>query len=170
MRSQPHARAAAARATPLTHVDGRSARMVDVGDKPAARRVAVAEAYVEIGPEVARAIRRHGGGAKGNVLETARLAGVMAAKRTSELIPLCHPLAIDAIDVVATLTAERVRLEATVKCQGRTGVEMEALTAVGVAALCVYDMVKSMEKGVTIGPIRLVEKSGGKSGYWRRKE
>ena len=94
----------------------------------------------------------------------------MAAKRTSELIPLCHPLAIDAIDVVATLTAERVRLEATVKCQGRTGVEMEALTAVSVAALCVYDMVKSMEKGVTIGPIRLVEKSGGKSGHWQRKE
>jgi len=144
--------------------------MVDVGEKSVTRRVAVAEAYVEVGSAVARVIRRHGGGAKGNVLETARLAGIMAAKRTAELIPLCHPLAIDAITLVASLKAGRVKLVATVKCQGRTGVEMEAMTAVTVAALCVYDMVKSMEKGVTIGPIHLLEKSGGKVGHWQRKE
>ena len=144
--------------------------MVDVGEKSATRRVAVAEAYVDVGVTVARAIRRHGGGAKGNVLETARLAGIMAAKRTAELIPLCHPLTLDAIDVDASLRKGRVRLVATVKYQGHTGVEMEALTAVSVAALCVYDMIKSMEKGVTIGPIRLLEKSGGKSGHWLRKE
>lgn len=144
--------------------------MVDVGAKSATRRVAVAEAYVDVGPAVARVIRRPGGGAKGNVLETARLAGILAAKRTAELIPLCHPLALDAIDVDASLRKGRVRLVATVKCHGPTGVEMEALTAVSVAALCVYDMIKSMEKGVTIGPIQLLEKSGGKSGHWRRKE
>lgn len=163
-------RPSAASTTPFSHIDGGKARMVDVGEKPATRRVAVAEAYVEVGPAVARVIRRHGGGAKGNVLETARLAGILAAKRTAELIPLCHPLAIDAIDVDASLRKGQVRLVATVKCQSRTGVEMEALTAVSVAALCVYDMIKSMEKGVTIGPIRLLEKSGGKSGHWRRKE
>lgn len=163
-------RAAAAPTQPLSHVDGGRTRMVDVGAKSATRRVAVAEAYVDVGPAVARVIRRPGGGAKGNVLETARLAGILAAKRTAELIPLCHPLALDAIDVDASLRKGRVRLVATVKCHGPTGVEMEALTAVSVAALCVYDMIKSMEKGVTIGPIQLLEKSGGKSGHWRRKE
>lgn len=154
----------------MTHIADGSARMVDVGDKPSTRRVAMAEAWVEVGPAVARMIRQQGGGAKGNVLETARLAGIMAAKRTPELIPLCHPFPLDVVDVVATLKVARVRLVATVKCQGRTGVEMEALTAASVAALCVCDMVKSLEKGITIGPIRLLEKQGGKSGHWRRKE
>ena len=144
--------------------------MVDVGAKPATQRVATAEAYIDVGTAVAQVIRKKGGGAKGNVLQTARLAGIMAAKRTADLIPLCHPLALSAIDIETYLTKGQVRLVATVKCHGPTGVEMEALTAVSVAALCVYDMVKSMEKGVTIGPIRLLEKSGGKSGHWRRRE
>jgi cyclic pyranopterin phosphate synthase len=115
-------------------------------------------------------IRGSGSIRKGNVLETARIAGILAAKRTAELIPLCHPIALDAIEVEASLEGSRVRIVARVSARARTGVEMEAMTAVAVAAVAAYDMVKSAGKGVSIGPVRLLEKRGGKSGEWRREE
>lgn len=152
----------------LSHVGpGGEARMVDVGAKQITSRRAVAEGRVTIGPAAARAVRASAV-AKGNVLEVARLAGIQGAKRTSDLIPLCHPLPLDAIQVEARLVRSEVRLRAEVRCEGRTGVEMEALTAVSIAALTVYDMLKAIEKGIEIGPIRLMEKSGGKSGVYRR--
>lgn len=154
----------------LTHAAGSGARMVDVGNKPPSVRTARAEAWVQVGPQIAALLRESGEVAKGGVLETARIAGIMAAKRTFELIPLSHPLALEAVEVTAELVEERVRLETWVRSEGRTGVEMEALTAAAVAALTVYDMVKSAGKEVTIGPIRLLEKTGGKSGDWRREE
>ena len=156
--------------TDLTHVspDG-EARMVSVERKGISARTARAEAWVVVGPAIAGRLRESGGLAKGNVLETARLAGIMAAKRTSELIPMCHPLVLDVVEVSASLVDDRVRLEARVACDGKTGVEMEALTAAAVAALTVYDMVKSAGKEVQIGPVRLLEKTGGKSGSWRRE-
>ena len=155
----------------LSHVsaDG-GARMVDVGAREVTRRSAVAEAWVEIGGEIADAIRATGSVAKGNVLETARIAGILAAKRTAELIPLCHPIPLDSISVDADLLGTRVRIVARVASEGRTGVEMEAMTAASVASLTVYDMVKSAAKGVSIGPVRLLEKHGGRSGSWKRKE
>jgi len=146
------------------------ARMVDVGDKSITARSARAEAFVAVGKLVAKMIRERGEVAKGNVLETARLAGILAAKRTPELIPLCHPLVLEAVDVQAVLQGTRIRIESRVRCAGKTGVEMEAMLAAAVAALTVYDMVKSAGKGVSIGPIRLLEKSGGKSGAWKRRE
>ncbi len=155
----------------LTHVgaDGR-ARMVDVGEKPVTERVAVAEGFVRISPELAARIRENAV-AKGNVLEVARLAGVMAAKRTEELIPLCHSLPLDHVDVEAALEGEgdggRVRLTATARTHSRTGVEMEALMAVAVAALTVVDMGKAVDKGMVIEGIRVIEKRGGRSGDWR---
>lgn len=155
----------------LTHVgaDGR-ARMVDVGEKPVTERVAVAEGFVRISPELATRIRENAV-AKGNVLEVARLAGVMAAKRTDELIPLCHSLPLDHVDVEAALEGEgdggRVRLTATARTHSRTGVEMEALMAVAVAALTVVDMGKAVDKGMVIEGIRVIEKRGGRSGDWR---
>lgn len=154
----------------LSHLspEGR-ARMVDVSAKRVTRRSARAEAWVAVGSEVAAAIHASGGVAKGNVLETARLAGITAAKRTAELVPMCHPLALDAVEVEAALAGERVRVEACVSATARTGVEMEALTAACVAALTVYDMIKSAGKGVEIGPVRLLEKRGGKSGDWTRE-
>ncbi len=142
--------------------------MVDVSAKRVTNRRAVAEAVVQVGPEIADLLRQKGGVAKGNVLETARLAGIMAAKATWQLIPMCHPLSLDVVELQAELLQDGVRLEASVQCRGRTGVEMEAMTAVSVAALTVYDMVKSAGKGVTIGPVRLLSKEGGKSGRWRR--
>ena len=145
-----------------------TARMVDVGGKPVTSRRAVAEAWVSVGADIAAMLRDRGAVAKGNVLETARLAGITAAKRTAELIPMCHPIPIDAIDVAAALDGDRVRLVATVTAQAKTGVEMEAMTAAAVGALTVYDMVKSAGKGVAIGPVRLLEKEGGKSGRWTR--
>jgi cyclic pyranopterin phosphate synthase len=145
------------------------ARMVSVAGKPVSARTSRAEAWVKVGASVAKLLRQSGGVAKGNVLETARLAGILAAKRTSELIPMCHPLPLDHVDVQAELKGERVRIEANVAVEGRTGVEMEALTAAAVAALTVYDMVKSAGKGIEIGPVRLLEKTGGKSGHWRRR-
>jgi cyclic pyranopterin phosphate synthase len=155
----------------LRHVSpAGQARMVSVTGKAVTARTARAEAWVTVGASIAELLRQSGGVAKGNVFETARLAGIMAAKRTSELIPMCHPLALDIVEVDATLEDNRVRLEAQVACEGKTGVEMEALTAAAVAALTVYDMVKSAAKGVEIGPIRLMEKAGGKSGPWRREE
>lgn len=154
----------------LSHVSAQGqARMVSVAGKAVSRRTARAEAWVTVGAAIASLLRQSGGVAKGNVLETARLAGIMAAKRTSELIPMCHPLVLDVVEVDATLVDGRVRLEARVNCEGKTGVEMEAMTAAAVAALTVYDMTKSASKGVEIGPLRLLEKTGGKSGDWRKE-
>ncbi len=150
----------------LSHIapDG-GARMVDIGAKPITRRTAIAEGYVRVSPELAAAIR--GGGArKGPVLETARLAGIQAAKRTDELIPLCHSLPLDSVDIAAELIGDRVRLVATAECTGRTGVEMEALTAVTVAALTVIDMGKAIDKGMVIEGVRILEKHGGRTGSY----
>ena len=155
----------------LSHIsDDGQASMVDVGQKDPTRRMALAEAWVDVGPEIADMLRTSGAVAKGNVLETARVAGIMAAKRTGELIPMCHPLGLDVVELDAELVGDRVHLVARAACHGKTGVEMEAMTAVSVAALTVYDMVKSAGKSVTIGSIRLLEKSGGKSGRWQRAE
>ena len=153
----------------LRHVSRRGrATMVTTEGKGVTVRTARAEAWVNVGPAIAGLLRRTGSVAKGNVLETARLAGIMAAKRTGELIPMCHPLTLDVVELDAALSGDQVRLEARVACEGKTGVEMEALTAVAAAALTVYDMVKSAGKGVEIGPLRLLEKTGGKSGHWKR--
>lgn len=143
--------------------------MVGIAHKAVTKRSARAEAWVTVGPKIARLLRQSGEVAKGGVLETARIAGILAAKRTAELIPMCHPLGIDCIELDAALSGDRVRIEAKVSCEGKTGVEMEAMTAAAVAALTVYDMVKSAGKGVEIGPLRLLEKSGGKSGHWVRE-
>lgn len=159
------------RARRLSHVSpGGGARMVDVSQKPVTERSARAEAWVTLGAAAAAALRRSGAVAKGNVMETARLAGILAAKRAHELIPMCHPLALDVVEAECELVGRRVRIETRVRCRERTGAEMEALTAAAVAALTVYDMVKSAGKGVEIGPIRLLEKTGGKSGTWRRRQ
>ena len=143
-------------------------RMVDVSAKPVTRRAATAEAWVDVGPAIARDLRRSGAVAKGEVLRTASLAGTLGAKQTAGLIPLCHPLPLDAVEVDARVIGRRVRIVATVRCEGKTGVEMEAMTAASVAALVVYDMVKSAGRGVEIGPVRLLEKTGGRSGRWVR--
>jgi cyclic pyranopterin phosphate synthase len=150
----------------LTHVDeSGQVRMVDVGAKPETERVAVAAGEVHVQSETLDLIAR-GELAKGDVLNTARLAGVMAAKRTAQLIPLCHPIPLTHIDVDLTLdeAESRVRIRATVRSRGRTGVEMEALTAVSVAALTVYDMAKAVERTMRIENVRLVEKRGGQRG------
>jgi cyclic pyranopterin phosphate synthase len=144
--------------------------MVDVAGKALTHRSATAEAWVNVGSEIAARLRLHGGIAKGDVLETARIAGIMAAKRTPELIPMCHPLTLDVVEVDAEVVNDRIRIVSRVTCEGKTGVEMEAMTAASIAALTVYDMVKSAGKGVEIGPVRLLEKRGGKSGHWKRKE
>jgi cyclic pyranopterin phosphate synthase len=153
----------------LTHIDARGrARMVDVGAKAVTERVAVARAVLRMQPATLRRI--HSGRiAKGEVLAVARVAGVMAAKRTAELIPLCHPLPVEvaAIDFTAR-AAGSLEITATVKVTGKTGVEMEALTAVSVAALTVYDMCKAVDRGMVITDLCLVEKRGGRSGTWRR--
>jgi cyclic pyranopterin phosphate synthase len=151
----------------LTHFDDRgAARMVDVGAKDVTERLARAESFVRMRPETLTLIRNRQV-VKGDVLEVARLAGIMAAKRTADLIPLCHPLALDGVTVdLAAVDDQTLRIEATVRIHGRTGVEMEALTAVSVAALTVYDMCKSVDRGMVLGPTRLLEKSGGKSGHF----
>jgi len=143
--------------------------MVDVADKDVTRREATARAVVEMQTDTARLIAS-GGMAKGDVLAVAQVAGVMAAKRTPDLIPLCHPLPITGVDMAFDLDVERARLEvrATVRVTGRTGVEMEALTAVSVAALTVYDMCKAVDRGMTISDIQLLHKVGGKSGEFTR--
>ena len=154
----------------LTHLDEHgNARMVDVGDKPATDRRAVARAVVRMSPETAATVLA-GDAPKGDVLGTARIAGILAAKRTGELIPLCHPLGLDHVDLDAVVDAAAgtVTLTAEARVTARTGVEMEAMTAASVAALTVYDMVKALERGVEIASIALVEKSGGRSGTWRR--
>jgi cyclic pyranopterin phosphate synthase len=152
----------------LSHVDadGR-VRMVDVSDKPATAREAVARGFVHLAPSTIRSIRS-GRVAKGDPLQAARLAGIMAAKRTAELIPLCHPLSLSHCDVALTPRRLGYEIEARARTTGPTGVEMEALTAVAVAGLTIYDMVKAIDRGVVIGDIRLVEKRGGRSGVWRR--
>ncbi|MFN4170821.1 MAG: cyclic pyranopterin monophosphate synthase MoaC [Pseudorhodobacter sp.] len=155
-------------ANPLTHFDaGGHAHMVDVSDKPATARLAVAEGFVRMSPETL-ALIAEGRAKKGDVLSVARLAGIMGAKKTADLIPLCHPLPVTkvAVDLRADPDLPGVRIEATVKTGGQTGVEMEALTAVSVAALTVYDMVKAVEKSMEIGGIRLLLKEGGKSGRY----
>jgi cyclic pyranopterin phosphate synthase len=153
----------------LSHVDesGR-VQMVDVGQKPDTERVAIAKGEIGMQPETLRLIAE-GGVPKGDVLTAAQIAGIMAAKRTPDLIPLCHPLQLTKADVDFEIDEENSRIEitATVHCRGKTGVEMEALTAVSVAALTIYDMAKAVEKTMRIGDIRLVEKRGGKSGDWR---
>ena len=153
----------------LTHFDAAGAsRMVDVGDKPVTRRLARASARVRMAAETLALIHQRRA-AKGDVLEVARLAGIMAAKRTADLIPLCHPLAIDSVTVDFTSPdGETLVIGGTVAVEARTGVEMEALTVVSVAALTVYDMCKSVDRGITIERIQLEEKSGGRSGHWRR--
>ncbi len=153
-----------------THTDSAGrARMVNVSAKRPTARTAEAEAVVHVGRALAKRLAGRGGLEKGSVLETARIAGIQAAKRAAELIPMCHPLPLDAIAVDAELGDDHVRLTSHVACTGKTGVEMEALTAAAVAALTVYDMVKSAGKGIEIGPIRLLSKTGGKSGNWKRK-
>ena len=150
----------------LTHLDERGrARMVDVGDKPDTHRVAVAKGQVKMKPETLTLIQE-GGLAKGDVLAVAQVAGVMAAKRTHELIPMCHPLLLTnvAVDLEPQEKAASIEISATVKTTGKTGVEMEALTAVAVTALTIYDMCKAIDRGMKIENIRLVKKSGGKSG------
>lgn len=150
----------------LTHVDGEGrVRMVDVGDKLDTERVAVAKGEVAMRPETLRLIAE-GGVPKGDVLAVAQIAGIVAAKRTPDLIPLCHPLLLTKVDVEFRIDEETSCIEiiATVRCRGKTGVEMEALTAVSVAALTIYDMAKAVEKTMRIGNIRLMRKSGGKSG------
>jgi cyclic pyranopterin phosphate synthase len=154
----------------LTHLDEHGdARMVDVGAKPATERRAVAQATVRMAPGTALLVQA-GDAPKGDVLATARIAGIMAAKKTGELIPLCHPIALDHVDVDATVDVEAgtVTITATAGVTARTGVEMEAMTAAAVAALTVYDMVKGVERGVTVEQVVLLEKSGGRSGTWRR--
>lgn len=155
---------------PLSHFDESGAsRMVDVGGKAVTTRQATASSRVAMQPETLDLIRQ-GGHAKGDVLEVARLAGIMAAKRTGDLIPLCHSLPIDAVTVEFSMEGDRkLRIEAVVKTTGKTGVEMEALTAATTAALTVYDMVKSVDRGVVIEQTQLEAKSGGKSGDWRRE-
>ncbi|MSQ06355.1 MAG: cyclic pyranopterin monophosphate synthase MoaC [Dehalococcoidia bacterium] len=150
----------------LTHLDEQGrVRMVDVGDKPTTDREAVARGYVTVQPETLRLIQQ-GLMKKGDVLTVAQLAGIMGAKRTAELIPLCHPLPLDRISVELALDGERGRIgiTATARTSGKTGVEMEALTAVSVAALTVYDMCKAVDRGMRIQGIRLVRKRGGQSG------
>jgi cyclic pyranopterin monophosphate synthase len=156
----------------LSHLDEASrARMVDVGGKPETERTAVAEGLVRMSQEAFEQVASHAV-AKGDVLAVAEVAGVMAAKRTGELIPLCHPLGLDLVTVEARLVpdAPGVQVTATAKVTGRTGVEMEALTAVSVACLTIYDMVKAVDRGMVIEGVRLMSKTGGTRGDWRRSE
>lgn len=153
----------------LTHLNGQGrARMVDVTEKAETYRAAAAEGVVRMSPETL-ALVREGGAPKGDVLAVAQVAGVMAAKRTHELIPMCHPLRLTGIDLQFTLEEAAVRVRAEVKCRGGTGVEMEALTAVSAAALTVYDMCKAVQKDMEIGSIRLLRKTGGKSGDYEKE-
>lgn len=153
----------------LTHLDDKgAARMVDVGGKAETRRSATAEGRIVMAPATLAAVR-DGSGPKGDVLATARIAGIMAAKRTGELIPLCHPLGLESVTVDFALADTAITVTATAALTGKTGVEMEALTAASVALLTIYDMAKALEKGMVIEQVRLLEKTGGKSGDWRAK-
>lgn len=143
--------------------------MVDVTAKPPTARIAQAMGFVKLPPRLIQAVQK-GATPKGEVLGVARVAAILAAKRCWELIPLCHPIPLGAISVDFSLQEERIQIEATVKTTHTTGVEMEALTAVTVAALTIYDMLKGLEKGIELGPFYLVRKEGGKSGSWQRRE
>jgi len=154
----------------LTHFNTKGdAHMVDVGDKDATHRIAVAEGYITMQPETLRLIQQ-GGHKKGDVLAIARVAGIMATKRTSDLVPLCHPLNLTHVEVELEprRATSSVNCRASVETRGQTGVEMEALTAVEIALLTVYDMCKAVDRGMTINDVRLLHKSGGKSGVWNR--
>jgi cyclic pyranopterin phosphate synthase len=151
----------------LTHLDSQGqARMVDVGGKPQTARSATAAGRIRMSAEALTAIRE-GSGPKGDVLAAARIAGIMAAKKTGELIPLCHPLALDAVTVDFTFEGDGIRVTAQASLTGKTGVEMEAMSAAAIALLTIYDMAKAIDKGMVIGEVRLLEKTGGKSGTWR---
>ena len=151
----------------LTHLDEHgAARMVDVGTKPESPRKAVAEGRIRMSGEALAALW-DGTGPKGDALATARIAGIMAAKKTGELIPLCHPLALDAVTVEFSRESDAIRVTATTSCTGRTGVEMEAMSAASVALLTLYDMGKAVDRAMVIEGVRLIEKTGGKSGHWR---
>lgn len=153
--------------TKLTHLDETgAARMVDVGGKSATARAATASGHIRMAPATLAAVR-DGSGPKGDVLAAARIAGIMAAKRTGDLIPLCHPLALDTVSVEFVFTDNGVEVTARAALTGKTGVEMEALTAASIALLTIYDMAKALEKGMVIENVRLIEKTGGKSGTWR---
>jgi cyclic pyranopterin phosphate synthase len=152
----------------LSHYDSKGrAQMVDVSDKPETRRSATAHAFVRIRPSVLKKLPQN---PKGDPLEVARFAGIAAAKRTSELIPMCHPLMLTHVDVIAKVEGRGVRITAISVTTSQTGVEMEALTAAAVAALTVYDMTKALDKGIEIQDLYLLEKTGGKSGDYRRRE
>jgi cyclic pyranopterin phosphate synthase len=154
----------------LTHLDeSGAAHMVDVGAKAATARRAVASGRITMSAEALAAIRE-GNAPKGDVLATARIAGIMAAKRTGELIPLCHPLGLEAVTVDFAFEADAIRATATASLTGKTGVEMEAMTAVSVALLTIYDMAKAIDKGMVISEMRLIAKTGGKSGDWAAPE
>jgi cyclic pyranopterin monophosphate synthase len=154
----------------LTHLDDHGkARMVDVGGKIATQRVAVARGRIRMCAAALTAIR-DGAVPKGDVLAAARIAGIMAAKKTADLIPLCHPLALDSVTLDFAITDAAVEVTATAALTGKTGVEMEALTATSVALLTLYDMAKALDKGMVIEDVRLIEKRGGKSGDWRADE
>lgn len=156
-----------ARAKRLTHLDERgAARMVDVAAKPETVREALAECLVRMAPATMRAVKD--GTSKGDAIQVARVAGIMAAKRTSELIPLCHPLALSSVTLDFEFVRGAVRVLARARVVGQTGVEMEALTAAAVAGLTLIDMTKGIERGVSIESVRLLEKSGGRSGTWKR--
>lgn len=154
----------------LTHIDAQgAARMVDVGGKAETRRMAIARGRISMSAQTLEAIRT-GNAPKGDVLGPARIAGIMAAKKTGDLIPLCHPLALDAVNVDFAFVDGGVECTASASLTGRTGVEMEALTAVSLALLTIYDMAKALDKGMVIEAVRLIEKRGGKSGTWRAAE
>jgi len=158
--------------TGLTHIDADgNARMVDVGGKPATQRVAIASGRIRMSAEALAAIRA-GDAPKGDVLAAARIAGIMAAKRTPELIPLCHGVALTkvSVDIAVDVPGSRVDVTATAEAIDRTGVEMEAMVAVSVACLTIYDMLKSIDREMVVSEIKLLEKSGGKSGYFQRRE
>ena len=154
----------------LTHLNSKGeVHIVDVSQKPMSQRCAVAQSWVEMSASTFQALA-DGRTPKGDVLATVRLAAIMAGKRTSDLIPLCHPLPVESASCeIRLMEPNRVGLEVTVRTSGKTGVEMEALTGVSVAALTLYDMLKALDKGMTIGPTRLMEKTGGKSGTYRRE-
>ena len=154
----------------LTHINEQGrARMVDVTQKDITFREAEAEGRIRVSPETLELIRT-GGAPKGDVLAVAQVAGILAAKRTHELIPMCHPLRLTAVDVAFTLEEDAVHIRSKVKCKGETGVEMEALTAASTAALTIYDMCKAVQKDMRVEHIRLLSKSGGKSGDYQSKE
>ena len=151
----------------LTHIDeAGNARMVDVGGKAATQRIAIASGRIRMSTQALVAIRA-GDAPKGDVLAAARIAGIMGAKKTADLIPLCHPLALDSVTVDFAFEEDAVRATATASLTGKTGVEMEAMTATSIALLTIYDMAKALDKGMVIDAVRLIEKRGGKSGTWR---